>query len=101
MQTTIKPSSEEESGLVSYGLYAVYDKLAQEFGPPYVAANDRVAARNYQRIMSESPADTREDFDLYFLGFYEHRPLNPEPPFKQVLHSAPPRLISVAIPQRQ
>lgn len=103
MQSTFKAAStgDTESVLTSFMVYSIYDKLAQEYGPPFCAANDRVAIRNFRKLMSEAPADVFEDFELYFVGWFIHRPPPGEFnergyfPQSEVLSPSVPRLILV------
>lgn len=55
-------------------IYSVYDEKAEEFSPPFYAANDRIA----QRIVVESSKGNGsmlgaypEDFKLYGLGTFD------------------------------
>lgn len=43
-------------------VYVVWDKTAEECGPPFVAKNDAVAHRQYARMLAEknAPADELE-----------------------------------------
>lgn len=50
-------------------LYAVYDCVAEEYGPPWTAINDRVAGRQTRAILSTMPS--RSDYLLHKLGSYD------------------------------
>jgi hypothetical protein len=50
-------------------IYCIYDKVAEEFGPLYLAVNDGVAVRNYAKLLNEV-VDTY-DYALYCLGMYD------------------------------
>lgn len=52
-----------------YNLYTVYDRLAKEAGPIFVAVNDQVAERQFRKLIvgSDNPAD----YQLYNLGEYD------------------------------
>lgn len=49
-------------------IYALYDTVSQEWGPPYLQKNHEVARRSYKRMMVENPTLNPVDFDLYQLG---------------------------------
>lgn len=49
-------------------LYAIYDLVAEDFGPPFTAKNDAVACRNFLRSMPKE-VNVRE-FVLYKIGSY-------------------------------
>lgn len=47
-------------------IYSVYDKVAQEFGPPYLAKNHGVAMRQFMDFRREKlPPHILDDFSLY------------------------------------
>lgn len=50
-------------------LYCVYDKIAEEAGPIFCAANEGVAMRQFRRLMGE--AVDVEDYQLLYLGSYD------------------------------
>ena len=50
-------------------LYAVYDCVAEEYGPPWTAINDGVACRQTRAILSTMPS--RSDYLLHKLGSYD------------------------------
>lgn len=52
------------------GIYTIYDKVAQEAGPLFLAKNDEVALR----MVNNSPelkAMNLADFELYLIGTYD------------------------------
>lgn len=49
-------------------LYSIYDKVAKRYNPPFVAENDDVANRSFQKGMLNQPF--AEDMDLYCLGIF-------------------------------
>lgn len=49
-----------------FSLYSVFDKAAEEFGPPFVAGTDAVAVRMFNRMMSD--VVSKSDFTLHYLG---------------------------------
>lgn len=51
------------------GLYSLYDRVADEFGPPYTAPNDGVAIRMTKQMLSKS--DYPNDYWLYIICQYE------------------------------
>lgn len=50
-------------------LYSIYDKVAEEFGPPFLANNDKVACRKFDELIRQ--VYTKNDFDMYRLGFVD------------------------------
>lgn len=52
------------------GIYSIYDKVAQEFGPVFEAKNDDVAERNH--INAISNVVYKDDFELYCVGSIDH-----------------------------
>lgn len=48
-------------------LYCIYDKVAKKFNAPFVAENDDVANRSFQKGVDSPFA---EDFDLYCVGSF-------------------------------
>lgn len=57
---------------MNLGLYSVYDKVAEEYGPVFQAVNDRVASRNFSQMLTNpnTPVNT-EDFELYRLARFD------------------------------
>lgn len=49
-------------------VYAIHDKTAEEFGPPFIAKNDGVAVRNFKQYMQNSP--DFQDYALFCIGTY-------------------------------
>jgi len=63
-------------------MYAVYDKIAMEFAPPYLGRNDAVAIRGFKTLMSTEKVQVPNDFRLYRIGEFDADngviiPLNP------------------------
>ena len=52
---------------MKYGLYTIYDKVAQEIGPLFEAKSDAVASRSARNILSEVRAV--DDFKLLRVGY--------------------------------
>jgi len=50
------------------GIYAIYDRIAEESGPVWAARNDAVAVRNAQYQLRNARAD---EYRLYCLGSYD------------------------------
>lgn len=50
-------------------LYSIWDSKAEEFAPPFVAKNDKMACRMY--LMSIKNIPYSDDMKLYCLGWYE------------------------------
>jgi hypothetical protein len=53
-----------------YGLYTVYDKVAEEAGPVFQAKNDGVALRNFQGILQSQHLNP-DDYKLIYLADYD------------------------------
>lgn len=56
-----------------HNVYVVYDKLAEEAGPPFIAVNDAVAARKYNDLMRDCPQSLRADYELQMIGYYDSK----------------------------
>ena len=54
-------------------LYAVYDRVAEEAGPCFLAVNDGVAVRNYRALLQNSQVVAEEEYMLYRLGTYDSK----------------------------
>ena len=52
---------------MQYGLYTIYDKVAQETGPIFEAKNDAVASRSARNLLSKSLS--ADDYKLLRVGF--------------------------------
>lgn len=50
------------------GIYAIYDRVAEECGPVWAAKSDAVAVRNCRNVLKDSRAD---EFMLYCLGSFD------------------------------
>lgn len=50
-------------------LYAIYDTVAREFGPPFISINDETAVRSARREFMNIPSAT--DFVVHYLGDYD------------------------------
>lgn len=52
-------------------MYVVYDRVAEEGGPVFVAVNDGVARRQYRALLQQvSPVDI-DSYKLYLVGEYD------------------------------
>lgn len=50
-------------------LYAIYDRCAMQFQPPFAAVNDQVAIRMFATNCKQPGVDSiAGDLDLYFVG---------------------------------
>lgn len=54
---------------MEFMLYTIHDKIAEEYGPPFVGKNDGIAARQARTILKDLP--NAMDYDLYKIGLYE------------------------------
>lgn len=54
-------------------LYTVYDRVAEEAGPCFLAVNDGVAVRQYRRLVEESQVVTQEEYQLFRVGSYDSK----------------------------
>lgn len=57
----------------SMGLYAVYDRVAEEAGPCFLAVNDGVAVRNFRQLMTQVSVVSEDEYWLYRVGSYESK----------------------------
>lgn len=52
-------------------LYSVYDRVAEEFNPPWPANNDAVALRQFQAFKEKMSAIAENDLMLYCLCVWD------------------------------
>lgn len=57
------------------GIYALYDRVAEECGPVWTAKNDAVAIRNAMISLKEVRAD---EHLLYYLGSFDNEAISIE-----------------------
>lgn len=50
-------------------VYAIFDRVAEEFGPPVCAVNDGVAIRMYRQSIKD--AGPQDDYRLYYIGDFD------------------------------
>jgi hypothetical protein len=55
--------------MAKHMMYTMYDRVAEEYGPPWTARNDAVAVRQFMSGMKENPFT--DDFWLYCIGSYD------------------------------
>lgn len=67
-------------------LYSVYDKVAEEYGAPFIAKNDAIASRLYQVPFKREQELRRTDFRLCYVGKFdaERGVLIPDDPYEVV-----------------
>jgi len=53
--------------VMQYGLYTIYDKVAEETGPIFEAKSDAVASRSARNLLSE--VSSVDDFKLLRVGY--------------------------------
>lgn len=51
-------------------IYAIYDKIAGEYGPPFCAKNDEVAKRQFNHLVRQQDLALGE-FELWMLGSFD------------------------------
>lgn len=56
-----------------YGLYSIRDKVAEEFGPVFVAKNLQVAIRNFRMMFHGNAQIFPTDYALYVLAEWDPR----------------------------
>lgn len=49
-------------------IYAIYDSVAEEYGPIYEAKNDSVALREIDRLTRQMSPEMRDDYVLVCFG---------------------------------
>ena len=54
-----------------YGVYVVYDKVAEEAGPPFTAVNDGIAQRMFGQM--NIPLSLRADYQLVRIAYYDSK----------------------------
>lgn len=52
-------------------VYTVFDTVAVEAGPPFTAPNDGVGIRSFNRLMAETPANLRPEYQLWCIGEFD------------------------------
>ena len=62
-------------------IYTVFDRLAEDFAPPFFAKNNAVAHREYGNLLSSKRLNSNE-YGLFYLGEYdtETAVIQPGPP---------------------
>lgn len=56
---------------MNYQLYAIYDKVAEQYGSPFVSLNDAVAVRSFNAECKRNMLAEPTDFELYCIGLYD------------------------------
>lgn len=51
-------------------MYSLFDRVGEEFSPPFVAANDAVAKRQFNQLMDTQKLNG-DDFRLFKVGFWD------------------------------
>lgn len=54
---------------MTHGIYCIKDGDAQEYGPIFLAVNDKVAVRNFHNMFS-GVTQEKDPFSLWCLGRY-------------------------------
>ena len=54
-----------------YNVYVVYDKVAEEAGPPFTAVNDGIAQRMFAQM--NIPLSLRGDYQLFRIACYDSK----------------------------
>lgn len=57
------------------GLYCIYDRVAEEAAPPFVARTDGVAIRQFMAALSQAPV-SKDEFRLYKIGVWNPSTMN-------------------------
>lgn len=52
------------------GLYTIYDRVADESSPPFVARTDGLAIRLFLQAMANNP-NPKDDYLLYHVGYWD------------------------------
>lgn len=52
------------------GFYSFYDKVAQEYGPPFMAKNAEVAIRHFKKVVTANPF-TASDLELFCVAEFD------------------------------
>lgn len=55
---------------MKYGLYSIYDKVACNFGEPFIAINEQVAERRFNFLMTNAPM-VSTDCQLFKIGEFD------------------------------
>lgn len=55
------------------GVYTIYDRVAEEAGPLFLAVNDAVALRSYRQLVQSAGVVAEEEYTLYKIGSYDSK----------------------------
>lgn len=64
---------------MKYFMYSIFDTVTKEFGPPWIAKNNRVAQRQFQQMMDKEFSDNiaKEDFRILCIGEFDNESETP------------------------
>jgi hypothetical protein len=68
---------------MKYLLFTIWDRVAEQAGPPFMAKNAGVARRKYQATLQNS---NPVDYDLMHLGSYDDESMIIEPVVPNIVH---------------
>ena len=61
------------------GLYTIYDRVAEEAGPCFLAVNDAVAIRGYRQTLLASQVVAEDEYHLFRIGSYDSKTMDVRP----------------------
>lgn len=72
---------------MNYQLYVVYDKIAQQYGSPFLSLNDATAVRQFNHQIAQNLMAEPSDFELYQCGLFsvESGLIVPQNPLRFIL----------------
>lgn len=56
---------------MTYFVYSIYDKVAENYGSPFCSLNDATATRQFNHQVNNNALAEPTDFELYCLGSFE------------------------------
>ena len=54
-----------------FNVYVIYDKVAEEAGPPFTAVNDGIAQRMFAQM--NIPLSLRNDYEIVRIAYYDSK----------------------------
>jgi len=52
-------------------VYTIYDKVAEEYGPPFIAVNHQVAERNLRNLFFREKVQDASDYQLWHIAYWD------------------------------
>lgn len=52
---------------MKYKMYTIYDKVAKNYGPPFLSVNEDVADRSFKNYLRSDKNLQSKDYELYYV----------------------------------